>query len=321
MCFSKRLPIQGLAVLASCVALAPILAHAQTAAAPTVTREQLPDPSNLQAQISKSNAYVALLNRTLRGKESWNRYVSWVNVKTGPTGKERIIYGMYSLYDVKSEIGKARAALAADPPMPSLDAAMKKYIEDYEAFAAIVTPMERYFERKDYMADKMAEGKTYHTQLVPVAQAFLASRAVADKEFAILKADLDQRELAEIEKREGKKARWHMRNVMIEARRVVDLLPSGERPVVDLPVFDVALNRYGVAVKEFDDFSSANPGAFSTMENNPRSFLGKLREFREKIGRSKGDARRGNAGMDLTWIVNDYNMMISMSDMASRMRR
>lgn len=295
-------------------------AAAQTTA-PSASAEKLQAPGDLQTMIAKTNAYVGLLNRTLRGKESWNRYTSWVNVKNGPTGRERIIYGLYSLYDVKSEVEKARAALPAPPPMPALDEAMKKYIDDYEAFAAVIAPMEKYYERKDYLGDKMAEGKAFHAKLVPLAQAFLASRARADQELAIIKADLDQRELADIEKREGKKARWHMRHVMIEARAVVDLLPNAERPVVDMAKFDAVLARYGAAVKDFDDFSGANPGAMSTMESNPRNLLGKLREFREKIARSKGDARRGNAGMDLTWIVNDYNMMISMSDMAARMRR
>ncbi|MGL4494958.1 MAG: YiiG family protein [Beijerinckiaceae bacterium] len=278
-------------------------------------------PDELQQAIAKSNAYVQLLNRTLRGKESWNRYTSWVNVKTGPTGKERIIYGLYSLYDVKGEVEKARAAIKQPPAMPALDVAMDKYIVDYEAYAAVIGPMEKYYERKDYMADKMAEGKTFHAKVTPLAQAFLASRDAADKAMAVIKADLDQRELADIEKREGKAARWHMRNVMIETRRMVDLLPSGENPVVNLAAFDAALERYSAAVKEFDAYGGANPGAFSTMDSRPGNYLGKLREFRNKIGRTKGDARRANAGMELTWLINDYNMMVSMADMAARMRR
>lgn len=305
-------------VTATGLAVASVAVQAQT---PSASAEKLPVQGELQATIGKANAYVGYLNRTLRGKESWTRYTSWVNVKTGPTGKERIIYGLYSLYDMKSETEKARAALTAQPPMPGLDEAMKKYIDDYEAYAAVIGPMEKYYERKDYLGDKMAEGKIFHAKIVPLAQAFLASRAVADREFALVKADLDQRELADIEKREGKQARWHMRNVMIEARRMVDVVPNGERPVADMPRFDEALARYGAAVKEFDNFSGANPGAMSAMESNPRNMLGKLREVREKLARTKGDARRANVGMDLDWIIRDYNMMISMADMASRMRR
>lgn len=51
----------------------------------------------------------------------------------------------------------------------------------------------------------------------------------------------------------------------------------------------------------------------------PASWLGKLREFREKLGRVKGDARRG--GIDTTWIVNDYNTLVSTSQTATRFTR
>ena len=61
--------------------------------------------AELQAAITKSNAYTALMNRTLRAIQSWERYASWVDMKKGPTGKERYIsYGLYSLYDVTGEI-------------------------------------------------------------------------------------------------------------------------------------------------------------------------------------------------------------------------
>ena len=51
----------------------------------------------LNGYIAKSNAVVGLLNTAQRAQDSINRYASWVNVKTGPTGKERIIYGLYSI--------------------------------------------------------------------------------------------------------------------------------------------------------------------------------------------------------------------------------
>lgn len=81
---------------------------AQTAAAPD------PEQAASQAVIGKLNIYVALLNRTLRASESVARYDSWVDRRTGPTGRERIIYGLYSLHDVRSEIQKARTAALYD---------------------------------------------------------------------------------------------------------------------------------------------------------------------------------------------------------------
>jgi hypothetical protein len=164
----------------------------------------------------------------------------------------------------------------------------------------------------------MAKGREIHARLAPAAQAFVAERERLDGLMRAWKSTLDREELADIERREGRKARWHVRNVMVAARPVVDLLPSGERPVVSLPAFDAALERYAATVTEFDAYGAANPGSFFVFESSPRNFLGKLREFRQKLGRGKGDARRAGAGFDLTWLVNDYNMMVSTSQSATR---
>ena len=68
---------------------------------------------------------------------------------------------------------------------------------------------------------------------------------------------------------------------------------------------------FGGAVKEMDSYSVGNPNSFSVFESEPRSLLSKLRDFQEKLDRAKGAARR--IGADMTWIVNDYNMMVTTS--------
>ena len=281
-----------------------------------------PDPeiAASQAITSKLNAYVELSNRTLRASESLARYESWVNMKTGPTGRESIVYGLYSLYDVRSEIAKAKAATTMPPAMPALDAEMPAYIAAYEALAPTITKADGYYERGDYKVDKLAEGKILHATLAPAGKAFLDERAKLDGLLKVEKDKADAAELALIERREGRKVQWQVKNVMMRARSVVDLLPSDKKPVVDLVAFDGALGGFGTAVRELDEYSAANPGSFTAFESRPRSFLGKLREFRDKLTKSKGDAR-GPAGRDLTWIVNDYNTMISTAQIATRVPR
>lgn len=279
------------------------------------------DRQSLSAAIEKSNAYIGLMNRTLRAVESWDRYLSWVNVKTGPTGRERYIdYGLYSLYDVRDEIRKARAATIRQPHAPELDATVARYIDAYEALAPLLTSANGYYERKDWKSDKLAEGKALHAKMVPAATGFLAERQALERQMRGFKGDIDRRSLAAIEAEEGRSARWHIKNVMVEAGRMIELLPSSAAPVVDLKSFDAALAIYAAAVKEMDHFAEAYPGKFSVFESQPRSLLGKLRDFRDKLARAKGDARRG-AGGDLTWIVSEYNMMVSASDSATRFSR
>lgn len=277
-----------------------------------------PEMAAAQATTLKLNAYVELLNRTLRASESLARYGSWVDMKKGPTGRERIIYGLYSLYDVRTEAAKAEAAISAAPPMPELDAEMTRYIAAYRDLAPTITTASAYYERQDYKVDAMAEGKMLHAKLAVAGPAFQAARDRVDALFSREKAKNDAAELARIEKQEGRKARWQVTNVMIQARQVVDRLPNANKPMIDQVAFDAALSDFGAAVKEMDAYSAANPNAFSVFEGQPRSLLGKLRGFRDKIVQAKGDARRGG-GNDLTWIVSGYNMMVSSSGTALKM--
>jgi hypothetical protein len=273
-------------------------AQAQTPAPPASGVSEAESASS-QAAIRKLNAYVALLNRTLRAQESLARYQSWVDMRAGPTGRERIVYGLYSLYDVRGEIERAKAAVPNQPAMPELDAQIGPYVIAYEALAPIVTQANAYYERQDHKEDGMAEGRALHAKLVPAAQAFRAERTKLEALFAREKTRSDAMELTLIEEREGRKARWQVTNVMIKARPVLASLPSDARPVVDMPAFEAALAAYAAAVREFDAFSAAEPGAFLGFESRPRSWLGKLREFRDKLAKVGGDARRG-PGRDLT---------------------
>jgi hypothetical protein len=310
----------GLLLLAALAAPAFHQPASAQPATPSATRRPAQD-AELQAAITKANAYTALANRTLRAVESWERYKSWVDMKRGPTGKERYIaYGLYSLYDVKSELEKAEIVTGQHPPQPELDAAAKSYIAAYQELAPLITRAERYYERKDYRDDDAAEGRALHVKMVPAAEAFLRERARFDAQLNAYKKGIDARELAAIEASEGRLARWQLRNIMINARAVMDKMPSNEKPIVDLPGFDAALAGYAAAIKEMDRFKDANPSGVPLIDSSASSWLGSLRDFREKLGKSKGDVRKGAAN-DANRIVSSYNMMISMADSAARMIR
>ncbi len=276
---------------------------------------------DLQAAIAKSNAYTQLMNRTLRAGDSWQRYASWVDMKKGPTGKEMYIsYGLYSLYDVTKEIQKAEQMAAAEPRLPDIDATILRYVKAYQELAPLITRAERYYDRKDYRDDAMAEGQKLHAAMVPAAKSFFEERETLDALMRVYKRGLDQRELAALEQREGRSLRWQVRNVMVAARAVIDLMPSNQRPIVDLKAFDAATADYAKAVREMDGFKDKNPGASLMIDSHAGSWLGKLRDFSDKLGKSKGDVRRG-AASDANRIVGDYNTMISLADTAVRLSR
>jgi hypothetical protein len=306
----------SVALLAAALAIAGP-ARAQTQDPPAASASGEVDEAGLKAVTAKFNAYVGFMNRTLRASQSLDRYKSWVNMKTGPTGHESLIYGLYEVYDTTREAAAATAALTQEPLLPELDAAMRDYIAANATLGPILNEASAYYERKDYKDDKMAGGIALHVKIVAAAEPFLTTRARLDALFKVEKAKVDAARLVSIEKQEGRKANWHVANVMIRAQRVMDLLPSGAKPVIDVAPFDAAIADYAGAVKDMDAYGASNPNSFFVFESQPRSLLSKLRDFQEKIDRAKGDARRGGGG-DLTWIVNDYNSMVSSAPSATQ---
>jgi hypothetical protein len=281
----------------------------------------------LRARIAKSNAYIELMNRTTRITDSWSRYTSWVNLKTGPTGKERYIdYGLYSVYDVRGELEKARAAAGAQPAIADLDAAMKRYADAVEAVSPIINRANGYYDRKDYKTDNLVEGKDLHGKLVPAMENFIKARNELRALFRPFKNDLDQQELNAIEASEGKKRAWHGKNVIIRAAALLEFLPSDERPIVDMKPFEESLTGYAQAVKDFDNFVLENPGTSSM--NEAANILGRVRELHEKLVKAKGDVRVAAKrdmmlaqGHALNTIVQQYNSMIRTEQMRSRFNR
>ena len=110
------------------------------------------------------NAYVGLLNRSLRAVQSLDRYKSWVNMKTGPTGRESIVYGLYR--GLRHDEGSRKRLRGPDPEplLPELDAAMRDYIAANAALGPILNEASAYYERDDYKTDRMAGGKALHVE-------------------------------------------------------------------------------------------------------------------------------------------------------------
>lgn len=285
------------------------------ACAPSPAQAQQADEGALETVTAKMNAYVALVNRTLRASESIERYESWVDMDKGPVNKNRV-FGVYELYDVTDLIADASEALGKEPKLPGLDAGVKAYIEAYSRLAPVIDEANTYYERKDYLDDNLARGKQIHERLAPAAKAFLAAREKVEQEFQAERANLAKRELAAIEQREGRKANWHRTNLMLAARRIVDRLPSSEHPVVDVDAFEKDVNVLADASKGFDDYKKSDPQALQTLQGPLQSFLASAREFRDAIKPVKGDVRRGG-GQQFQGIVNAYNALVGSTNNAA----
>jgi len=305
------------------------------AAGSSVVPTRSASAAEFQAMLQKVNAYIETVKVTERAVESWERYQSWVNMKTGPTGKERYIsYGMYELYDYATDrLKEARAAAGAEPRAPKLDAAMTRYIDAYETLAPIMNQASAYYDRQGYRTDNAAEGQALHKRMVPLANAFLAARKAMMPELRAFVRDVEQQEISAIEAHEGRSARWQVGQVMHAADRVLDLFPR-ERPqpmdsdtldakikalgpdspgaafdeimagvvpppnvVIDVTRFGEALKKYAEAVDVFEHFSGETPRGYASFKGYPRQLLDLLRAFHGPLIKNKGREFEGGGQM------------------------
>ena len=267
--------------------------------APQALAQTKPSAPNPEATLTeKMNAYVGCINRlSERSYSSRSRYFSWAN-QNGPTGKERIIYGTYTIYDTS-------------------DSKLEPLLKEADD----------YYTQENYKDDKMAKGKAMHPRLVAAWDAF----AKADKDLRKnVEAINDKRalqRLAAIEQSEGRKARYHVEALMIQAKRVLRA-QTADKP--DLAALTQALNDYETATKDLENAANADDGKKigSMFTSSAKSYLTSakqlMRRIRDKAPYSQGDKMMINAGSG--WMIEgsperllrDYNQLIDAYNRGTR---
>ncbi|MGZ5866558.1 MAG: YiiG family protein [Xanthobacteraceae bacterium] len=295
------------------VLVAPLLANPAAAQSP---------PSRDQSLTEKLNAYVECINRlSERSYESRSRYFSWA-AKTGPTGKERIIYGTYTIYDTADCKKAVEKANTLEPRDAAIEAAASAYVDAVAKLEPLLKEADDYYDQEDYKDDKMAKGKALHPRLVAAWDAF----ASADQSLRSgVEAVNDRRaleRLAEIEQKDGRKARYQIEALMIQAKRVLRV-EDPAKP--DLAAMTQALSDYEEVVKAAEQFSGSGgdpkDGKIGSMFiSNAKSFLTTakqlMRRIRDKTPYSQGDKMMLDAGSG--WMVDgspprllrDYNQLV-----------
>lgn len=272
--------------------------------------------------VEKMNAYVGCINRlSERSYSSRERYFSWA-AKSGPTGKERIIYGTYTIYDTADCKKNVEKANALEPRDAELEAAASSYVDAVTKLEPLLKETDDYYTQENYKDDKMAKGKTLHPQLVAAWDAFASAdqklrngvEAVNDKQ-ALEK-------LAAIEKSDGKKARYYVEAMMIQAKRVLRA-ENADKP--DMAAITPALDEFEATIKASEEFGGGSPldksKIGSMFTSNAKSYLTTakqlMRRIRDKTPYSSGDKMMLGA-QGAGWMVEgspprllrDYNQLI-----------
>lgn len=277
----------------------------------------------------KLNTYIQCFNSTNeRAHTAMERYASWVkNMKTGPTGKESIVYGIYTVSESNIEDcdKPLLAAAAAAPAMPALDASAKAYSSAIVAWGKTMNEADKYYSRENYKDDAMAQGKAMHGDIVKNYENF----AAASKQYnQALEEANDQRrlvQLAEIEKTEGRKFNYWNLATMASAKQLVNIL---EQENFDVEEASKRLKSFEETTDNLIEFAkkpeSEKPMMWSSMESELENYRTaakqRLRRVRDKTPYTQGDRMMINANSG--WmidgspekIIKSYNDLISRSN-------
>lgn len=290
-----------------------------------VSAQQMPPATSTPAPAvslgGKLQPYIACINRLSgRTHDSEARYRSWVKGQ-GPTGRERIIYGLYTIYDTADCRKGADLARQAQPPHPELERAGDAYVSAVTAIEPLLKEANDYYDQQNYKDDKMAKGKAMHPKLIAAWATFnTADRNLRDL-VQTLNDQVQDEELAAIEKRDGKSMRWHIMSLMANAK-ALQRLENGDPAKMDLSKVQAALEVYETSVKDIETFAAANPkekiGSFfmSASKAYLTSAKGLMRRVRDKVRYSQGEAMmlRGGGGWMVEGspprLIKDYNGLI-----------
>lgn len=277
---------------------------------------------------NKVQAYIECYNSVNRsGHSAIERYASWVNMKTGPTGKERHVYGLYDINEssIQTCQKKITAALEQQPKIEQLDGSARNYLEALNTLGERVNEANKYYDRKDYKDDNFAKGKQMHGPLVQAMEKFsVASKAFSDA----LETENDKLLAAErdhIEKTEGRKLRYWRMSTMAEAKQLTNIIAE---ETFDVNKAAAKLADFEKAADELSAYAKANkdelPTAWSIMDSAVEDFRitakERIRRVRDKKPYSQTE--RNWVGTSSGWMVDGspdklirkYNDLVSRSN-------
>jgi hypothetical protein len=275
----------------------------------------------------KLNAYVGCINRqSARAYDSRARYFSWVG-KKGPTGKERIIYGTYTIYDTADCRKNVAKANTLEPRDAELEAAASAYADAVSKLEPLLKEADDYYTQENYKDDKMAKGRALHPRLVAAWDEFAAADQKLRAGVEAINDRQSAQKLAAIEASEGRTARYYVEATMIHAKRV---FRANDTAKPNLAAIKQALDEYETTVRAAEQFAGGGDAKIgSFFMSNAKAFLTTakqlMRRIRDKVPYSAGDRMMLNSGGG-GWMVDgspprllrDYNQLVDSYNRGAR---
>lgn len=291
-----------------------------TAAGSSALPQASPQDQADEALQEKIDPYIVCLNTVSSPVRSTRlQYFSWVNPKTGPTGKERFVRGLVSLPKSLVEtctkgLAKAKTLSPRDGSAAALESAGDEYGRAATELSGLVDEAFTYYDNKNFKDDKFAKGKALHPKLMTAFAAFSKADGGLHRKLDEITRPLARRVLARIEREDGKQFRYHRKHVLNTARELVEAGdPGGDDDSVDFAHYNAAFSDFDTALNELQAFGESNkskldlkttpswPSARLNYEQFARSsdeYRKKAREFLRCLRDAPAKARLPSGGVD-----------------------
>lgn len=257
------------------------------------------DDQVLDQSIHKLNIYTECVNRhSDRAFDSYYRYLLWADRDAGPTGKERNIYGLYTLYDPQPYEKKFEEAYAMAPEWKELDAEAQTYLQSLIRLGQKVSEAHQYYDHKDYQDDGFAKGQQMHLPLLKAFEDF----AAADLAFRTsIHAQYQTTRSNFLNEHSGDSLLNSLFQTMAlagEIRKVGMVRSSAE---IDAAAFSQMIDNYTASVEEFSRYRNTKPSRYgsdlSRFVDKHDDFLKAAKELMRRA-RDQKDYSRGETMND-----------------------
>jgi hypothetical protein len=295
-----------------------------TAKSPVATTEEDKD-GELGNKLAE---YINCMNDTSkRVVDSRNRYLSWIkDEKVGPTGKERVVYGVYEV-NTDSCYQALEKAKTLKPSLPEVESAAVEYKAALTALDPVIKQANRYYQHDDYKDDKMAKGKELHPQLMSAFAKFAQVNKGFEEKVIALNDGVNLRQFQRLEKDPARRFEYLSQKSLYEGKALIKLADVGELKELDQQKFDVAVQSFDKALGELQAYATEHKAEaskvslFSSYVSDSDEFLKSAKELlrrkrdnkdfnKEFFSKSSPNMVAGHPAQ----LIEKYNRMINSSN-------
>ncbi len=276
------------------------------------------DPQDLADEMlgQKVGEYIRMCMNAMSSNvyRSRRQYLSWTPKSGGLTGRETRVLGIFEIKGAQTCMNASNKAKNLQPKDEALENAGQKYAKAVVALEPLVKEAFAYYDHKNYKDDKFARGKVLHPQLIAAFDEFVRADKEIHSAVGSVTKPLAMRQLARMEREEGKKFRYHRRNVLNLGRDLVEIGdPSGEDDEVSFALYDGTFLEFEKALGALKDYGTTrrsdlsdpkkskigSAAAYDTFMRAADDYLRKSREYGRCLRDAPSFAKTKEGKVDL----------------------